>query len=211
MAGVATERGPQCTRAAQDFGVALLDVLATAHRAGFVHRDVKPNNVMVPVGEGASSTALHLIDFGLVANLERSVDHATWTRLTGTGFVVGTPPYMAPEQIEGAALTPQTDLWAVGMLLYWMVTGREPFLADTATLRMLKSLSDPLEPIATHAPHVSASFASVVYRALEKDPGRRWLDAEAMSSALATAETDEHPPPGRAAPSQATRTLVKKR
>ncbi len=194
------DRGPTSTRQAVPLVASVLDALAYAHDAGFVHRDITPRNLMV-LPEGPK-----LIDFGLVASLARSVDAEQWTRLTRTGFVVGTPPYMAPEQIEGEPVSPQTDLWAVGIVLYWLVSGREPFVARTPTLGMLKVVSEPLESLASHAPHVDRSLVEVVERALTKNPTERFGSAIEMAEALRAAEVSDDLPEDAHRPLELTRT-----
>lgn len=197
--------GSCSTARAAEYALAMLDALATAHEMGFVHRDLKPANVIVVDGYPK------LIDFGLVASLARSVDGQTWTRLTQTGFVVGTPPYMAPEQIEGEHIGVGVDLWAMGVILYWLVSGREPFAAKTSTLRMLKTVSEPERSLVAIAPHVHGSFAEVVHRALDKDPGRRWPSAHAMAAALGRARVSDDLPRSGDAGQRETLTAAKRR
>lgn len=168
----------------------MLKAIAAAHDLGWVHRDLTPRNVIVANGEPK------LIDFGLVNSLARSVPGETWTRLTRTGFVVGTPPYMAPEQIEGEAVGVGADIWAIGVMIYWLVSGREPFVAKTPTLRMLKVVSKRERPLQNIASWVHSSLAAVVHRALEKEPSQRWPSARAMAAALAKAQLSDHAPEG---------------
>lgn len=185
-----TAHGPVSTRRAVELLGSLLDALAHAHDRGLVHRDITPSNVMV----GASGPVL--IDFGLVASFARSAGEATWTRLTATGLVLGTPPYMAPEQIEGESVTPAADLWAIGALLYWLVSGRPAFVARSTTLAMLETVSGPPVPLRRHAPHVHPSLEAVVLGALERDPTRRPPSARAFREALLATHVCDEPPPG---------------
>ncbi|MEM9070748.1 MAG: serine/threonine-protein kinase [Myxococcota bacterium] len=179
------EHGPCSSRRAVELMEPILDALGHAHQTGLVHRDVTPRNLII------TDAGAKLIDFGLVASLARSVDEQTWSRLTKTGFVVGTPPYMAPEQIEGRKVSAATDLWAMGVILYWLSSGREPFLAKTPTLRMLKAVSEPPRPLNEVAPHLSADFCALVTRAMEKEPAQRWPSAQAMRDALLTAKVGD--------------------
>jgi len=196
-------RGPTSTRRAQLLVGQVLDALALAHRRGLLHRDLSPKNLFVHEERAT------VIDFGLVAHLERCVGPESWTRLTRTGFVVGTPPYIAPEQIEGERLSPRTDLWAVGVVLFWMTSGVEPFPAKTPTLRMLKITSAPCPVLSAHAPHVHPSFGAVVARALARDPAARWESAEKMRDALLAAAVDDVLPANATQPLAVTRTRRK--
>jgi serine/threonine-protein kinase len=118
---------PAGTGAAIAIGTALADVLAAAHAAGLVHRDVKPSNVFVE-GELGAPSRVRLVDFGLAFLLEPSTE--TLGRLTQEGFVLGTPAYMAPEQSDGRPIGPTADVYALGCVLYELVSGRTPFLGD---------------------------------------------------------------------------------
>jgi serine/threonine protein kinase len=148
--------------------------LGAAHRAGVVHRDVKPDNVVLSVGDGRAK----LVDFGL-AHTSLPGDERTAS--------VGTPFFMAPEQVRGAAVTPQTDLFTFGVLLYRMATGRGPF--DGASVKEWKDrlLSvDPLTPVEHWNPTVPPPLAALIHKLLEKEPADRPESAWSVEWELST-------------------------
>jgi eukaryotic-like serine/threonine-protein kinase len=134
----------------------LCAALAHAHAAGIVHRDLKPANVMVDWGSGS----LKLTDFGLA----RTSD-ATATR---TGVVVGSPGYLAPEQLAGAPAEPRTDLYALGVLMFELLAGRRPFEAQAMGELLRQVALDPAPDLRQWAPDVSAQTADLVRRLLAK-------------------------------------------
>ena len=172
-------------RQAVAIAVALLDALDHAHARGVVHRDVKPENVLLVAG------APVLIDFGLSWALGDA-------RVTRRGTTVGSPSYLAPERALGEDGDHRADLYAVGVILYEMLAGRRPFAADTAIelAAMHAHHEPPLLPIA--APGVPLALAAIVHRALAKAPDARYPSAAAMREALAAlviADGAPAPPP----------------
>jgi predicted Ser/Thr protein kinase len=145
-----------------------------AHRAGIVHRDLKPQNILVS-GDGR----VKVTDFGIA----RAMAAAS---LTETGVVLGTAHYLAPEQAAGRPVTPATDVYALGVVMYEMLTGRTPFDADTSVAVAMQHLHDTPPPLQQLNPRVPDSVAAVINRALAKDPARRFTDANAMVGALRT-------------------------
>ncbi len=147
--------------------------LHKAHEAGVVHRDIKPENLLVrPDGSPV------VLDFGLALPDEAS-------RLTSVGEVLGTPLYMAPEQIEGAAATPRTDVYALGVVLYEALTLVHPFAGGggrAATFQRILA-GDPV-PLRRHLPRVSRDLEAVVLRAMERNAARRYPTAAAMAKDL---------------------------
>jgi eukaryotic-like serine/threonine-protein kinase len=154
---------------------ALLTALSVAHEAGIVHRDVKPGNVMItPTG------AVKVTDFGIA----RAAGHET---LTETGMVVGTAHYLSPEQVSGKPASPSSDLYAVGAILYEMLTGAKPFEAETPlAVAMQRLTEDPIAP-QQHRPGIAEPIAQVALRALARDPEQRYASADGMRSALEAA------------------------
>jgi eukaryotic-like serine/threonine-protein kinase len=158
----------------------LLVALGAAHSAGVVHRDLKPENVFLERVEGAT-VRVKLLDLGIA----RVVDAAGGAaRRTRTGALLGTPGYMSPEHVENVKNTDaRSDLWAAGVLLYEMLTGRRAFEADNEFARMILVLSEGPEPIETVAPQY-AHWAPFFEKALARAPSERFQDAAEMALAL---------------------------
>jgi eukaryotic-like serine/threonine-protein kinase len=153
-------------------GARLARALAHAHALGVVHRDIKPANVMVDLPAGR----LKLTDFGVagLADLSR----------TRTGVVLGTPHYMAPEQLAGAPADARSDLYSLGVLLFQLLTGRLPH--EQASLgELLRAVArEPAPDLLGLRPELSPALAAVVAQALHKQPARRHADAHRMAEAL---------------------------
>jgi predicted Ser/Thr protein kinase len=161
---------------------ALADALACAHAAGIVHRDLKPENVM-----RGRDGRLKILDFGL-ARMDPGVNKDTLPRVTLPGAVVGTPAYMAPEQLNGERGDARTDVFALGMLLYEYACGVHPFEAQTPlalAARILESEPRALRKVRTDVPLV---MAMVIDQCLRKKPGDRFPSAAAVGQALARAD-----------------------
>lgn len=165
------------------------DALCAAHAVGVVHRDLKPDNVLI-----ASDGRVVLTDFG-VARLVEGGD----ARATRAGMVVGTPAYMAPEQVEGREVSARADLYALGVMLFEMLSGELPFVADTPLGMAAMRLSTPPRDLGAIAPGIPASLLAVVASCLARDPAERPPSAEALSALLARVDTsDVAPTPKRA-------------
>ncbi|WP_189129818.1 ABC transporter substrate-binding protein [Wenjunlia tyrosinilytica] len=152
----------------------VLDALAHAHSRGTVHRDVKPSNVMI-----TKSGAVKVADFG-IARVADSVS----TRLTGTGFTVGTPGYMAPEQVLGRHVDARSDLYAVGCMLTELLTGEVPFTGNSALNVMYLHVHQAPPSLSERNPRVPRELEAVVLAALAKDPQERPVDAVTMRGSL---------------------------
>lgn len=151
------------------------DGLSHAHRNGIIHRDIKPANVRV-VRDGRNLQA-KVMDFG-VARIEDS-------SMTATGIVMGTVSYMAPEYIRGGHATAQSDLFAVGVMLYECLTGRKPFEGDNTTTILFKIVSETAPPIDVQQLRgISPSIRAVLDKALSKDPAERFQTADDLGRAL---------------------------
>lgn len=160
--------------------------LSAAHEAGIVHRDLKPENVFLTTREGASDF-VKILDFGIakVANGPK--------RLTRKGEVLGTPHYMSPEQCEGEDVDHRTDIYALGVLLYEMLTGYVPHDADTMMGILTKHLyEDPIPP-KIRVPQVSAELEQVILRCLEKRPEQRYQTMRELESDIARIQSGVRP------------------
>jgi eukaryotic-like serine/threonine-protein kinase len=154
-----------------DMVVELLEGLTYAHERGVIHRDIKPSNVRI-----ASDGRVKIMDFG-IARLQ-SAD------VTGTGAIVGTPNYMAPEQVTNGPITPATDLFSVGCLLYELLSYHKPFDGDTVHGVLYQVLTTDPKPLRTMAPSIPAALERVVSKALNKVPEDRYQSARQMQQVL---------------------------
>jgi serine/threonine protein kinase len=157
--------------------------LDAIHAAGLVHRDVKPANVLLSGGEGAEHA--YITDFGVARNV------ATNSGLTQTGRFVGTLDYVAPEQISGGEVDAQVDVYALGCLLYKLLTGEVPFPKDGEAARLYAHLNDPPPSPSLFVPRVSMALDDVVIRAMSKPPEDRYPSAGDLGRAALAAVSGE--------------------
>jgi tetratricopeptide (TPR) repeat protein len=175
------------------------DALAYAHTHGVVHRDIKPDNVLIS-GRHALVT-----DFGVAKALSAS----SGSTLTSLGLALGTPAYMAPEQAAGDPhLDHRADLYATGLLGYEMLTGRLPFSGATPQALLAAHVTEAPEPIERYRPAVPAPLAALVMRCLEKKPADRWQRADELNAALDAVATTAASTPTDTAPVSAVRLPV---
>jgi serine/threonine protein kinase len=164
----------------------VMDALAAAHAAGIVHRDVKPENIYLHAERRttrAAKSVSKLIDFGVA----KAGNHPV--RLTAAGVVLGTPNYMAPEQVDGASqVGPQADLWSIGVVLYECLSGERPFSGASVRDVFAKVTSQPAIPLGTLVPTLPEALVSVVHSAIERDRSVRFASMKAMLSALSSIE-----------------------
>jgi serine/threonine-protein kinase len=154
------------------------EALAYAHRQGIIHRDVKPANILI----SRDGDPL-LTDFGIAKIYEETL------QLTGEGMMVGTPTYMAPEQLQGQPVDPRTDIYALGVVLYQALTGEPPFVAETPLAVALMHIHNPLRPPRQLNAIIPESIERVILRAMAKNPADRYQTADEMSEALHQALT----------------------
>jgi tetratricopeptide (TPR) repeat protein len=152
--------------------IELCDALAHAHRAGIVHRDIKPSNLIVQRESGL----LKVLDFGIA----RTVDSS----LTQAGSIMGTPNYMAPEQVEGLVVDQRSDIFAVGAVCYEFLTLRQAFSGDTPFLVLQRIVHGAPEPVSQIDPTLNPALQDILDRALAKDPAARYQDLSEMRSDL---------------------------
>jgi len=183
--------------------------LAVAHAAGLVHRDLKPENVMV-----RTDGIVKVLDFGLARSASPREQQATMLR-TEPGVILGTAPYMSPEQVLGKPAGPPSDVFSLGTILYEMLTARHPFDAGTAVDTMHRILHETPPGPSTLVPALPAAFDFVLAKALAKDPARRYanagefeLDLETCAAALAQGAPARAPAAGGAAASPSARALA---
>ncbi len=153
--------------------------LRDVHARGIVHRDVKPSNLLVHQPDGPDGDEqLKVLDFGLTKRIENDPE------ITRPGTVVGSPMYMAPEQVEGAAITPATDVYALGVALFVALTGAAPFETGTPTELMTRHVREAPPSVHARRPEVPVSVARIVDRCLNKDPASRFASATELARAL---------------------------
>jgi serine/threonine-protein kinase len=177
--------GPLSPERAVHFLRQICGALSEAHAIGLIHRDVKPSNVIACERGGVHDVA-KLLDFGLVHGQGFKGGDA---RLTIQGTILGSPQYMAPEQALGkSALDARTDIYSVGGLAYYLLTGQPPFPRETAMEMMVAQVHQPAASVRELRPEVPADLAEVVLRCLQKAPEERYQDADSLEQALAACE-----------------------
>jgi eukaryotic-like serine/threonine-protein kinase len=187
---VIAEHGPQPATTIVDLLSQVLAAVAVAHDLGVLHRDLKPENIMIVRGKGDDGQPVDIVkvcDFGIAKIAETDVQPAQQEnarRHTTKGMVVGTPEYMSPEQARGGALDGRSDLYAIGVILYELLTGRLPFQGETPIGTVLKHISDAPAPPSSRAPNVDLRLEAICMKALAKAPSDRFQDAREMRLAL---------------------------
>jgi serine/threonine protein kinase len=178
------KRMPELTAAVIGRGIAV--ALAAAHDKGIIHRDLKPDNVfLVPDSELPGGERCKVLDFGIAKLMNRNLSDTSRTR---TGTFMGTPLYMSPEQARGASdLDHRADLYSLGCLLYEMITGDPPFMADGAAEILAMQLYGEPVPPSERVPELSPAFEAVVLRLLAKEPEDRFQSATEVVAALTLA------------------------
>jgi beta-lactam-binding protein with PASTA domain/predicted Ser/Thr protein kinase len=168
---IVREEAPLAPERAIEITEQVLRASRFAHSRGVVHRDLKPHNVIID-GEGR----VKVTDFGIA--------RAGASEITQTGSIMGTARYLSPEQAQGHTVSPRSDLYAVGIMLYELLTGTVPFEGDSVVAIALRHLSEPPRPPSSLVPTISPNLDAIVMRALAKDPERRFADADEFLAAL---------------------------
>lgn len=159
--------------------------LAFAHERGVVHRDIKPDNILINREDGR----VMVTDFGIA----RAITDGSDARLTATGMAIGTPAYMSPEQSMGEReVDGRSDLYSLGVVGYQMLTGDLPFNATSTPALLVKHISEMPAPVQQRAPNVPPDLARAVMMMLEKEPANRFPSAAALATALETGDVPEH-------------------
>jgi serine/threonine-protein kinase len=171
LRSVLQECGSMPVRRAMEITNVVLQALGHSHASGIVHRDIKPANIMVTVNGG-----IKVMDFGIARATE------TTSGLTATSMVVGTAQYLSPEQAQGAQVDLRSDLYSTGCLLYELLTGRPPFLGDSAVSLAYQHVREVPEPPSRLIPELGPDIDAVVGKALAKDPAERYQSAAEMAA-----------------------------
>jgi eukaryotic-like serine/threonine-protein kinase len=165
--------GPLPARRVVELGLQMAEALAFAHQHGLVHRDVKPQNVLLnPDGEAK------VTDFGIARSLD--VEHG----VTQTGTVLGTSNYLSPEQARGQAVTPATDVYSLGVVLFELLTGDVPFPGENFVAVAMKHINEPPPSLLERRPDVPVRLVYAIERALAKDPADRFPSMDAFAAEL---------------------------
>jgi serine/threonine protein kinase len=189
--------GPMAVEAVVDIGSQIAQALAAAHASGIVHRDVKPENVMI-----RADGYVKVLDFGLARLTEvAGSEITTHTNLeTAAGVLIGTPAYMSPEQALGRPPGPPVDIFSLGVVLYEMAAGRRPFDAPTSLALISSIVSQQPVPLGTLNPSMPRALADLIARMLEKSPEQRpsASEVEELLSGLLRQDAPVGLAPGRA-------------
>jgi serine/threonine-protein kinase len=171
--------GKLSVREAADYLLEACEAIAEAHSAGIVHRDLKPQNLFLAKRPNGRVT-VKVLDFGI-----SKIAQTESPKLTRSGAALGTPFYMAPEQMRSAReVDPRTDIWALGVILYELVTGRPPFLGESITAVAILVANEAPPPPRTSCPEIPEAFERLILRCLEKDPSERYPTVDALVAEL---------------------------
>ncbi len=184
LRSLAKERGPLPVEEVARYVIEACEAVEEAHENGIIHRDIKPANLFLAKGLKGMGT-IKVLDFG-VAKLAKEASGEDAVELTKTASMVGTPAFMSPEQMRARKkVDGRSDIWALGVVLYRLVSGKMPFLGGDVTEICTSVLWDQPMPLGAHAPGLPDGFEAVVLRCLEKEPAMRFQTAGELAAALA--------------------------
>ena len=172
---VITQEAPLLPERAAEIAADVAKALERAHNAGLVHRDIKPNNIMM-----TSSGQTKVTDFGIV----RALGGETESQMTQTGMVIGTAAYLSPEQAQGSPVDARSDVYSLGCVLYEMLTGNPPFTGDTPLAVAYKHVREPVEPPSSINPDVPEDLDAITMKALAKNVDNRYSSSTEMREDL---------------------------
>lgn len=171
--------GPMPVERAMPLVIQMCEGLHHAHGLDIVHRDLKPENVMIVTDDGEDCAVV--MDFGLAKDRGAS----SLKKLTATGIVLGTPEFMSPEQVRGLDLDERSDVYALGIVAFEMLTGKLPFEGRSAQEMMIARLRGKATPIRQHRPELSPKLEKVLMKAMESSPDKRYASTKEFGTALA--------------------------
>lgn len=180
LAKMLAESGPLPFAVALDVAQQLLVGLQATHESSVVHRDVKPDNIMI-VRESSGHMLVKLVDFGIGKSLTADISSRS---VTQEGVVIGSPDYMSPEALRGEEVDLRADIYAAGVVLYEMITGRVPFDAGSMTELFVAILRDPVPPVRQRRPECPVQLERVIEKAMQRDSAERYRSASEMREVL---------------------------
>ena len=176
---LAERKAPMSSDEAKPIVCQIAAALAAAHRAGVVHRDLKPDNVFLVPDRKTGALRAVLTDFGVArSDRSRSANNEDSQSFTASNVLIGTPDYMAPEQLELEKASPLSDLYSLGLVFFEMVTGRLPFQSKNRLEAVFQRVKEPAPPPRSIRPEVSEDCDRVIQRCLQRDPSDRFTNAQ---------------------------------